>query len=707
MENTAESLRLQYCASCGVEIQPIHYLASSSTNLNTNPQNPSVVYCINPTLSENQTHSSFTISGVLCKSCITTTFQSNSLTLSQNLRIIPQLNRNNTTNQDEINNIIDDDTVKSDDDQINDINNTNGISTCSICLDELTSNGRHRVVSLKCGHVFGKHCVMQWITQVQRCPTCNKKSIRSDIRPVFGLGKLQVLDTTELESVKKQLMSAKQKAASSQAREKRLELALKSSILHSEVLNNRTSNRNPQESVQNAQNHTESGTESGDWRNILQKSVDVSLKLDVKRGGRCLEIDSHQGGSIIFSRAFDIGAINRGFVLNRVSISSGRVEVSSHRVLHSKQIRDLQICPHESSVAARTIASVGEDKRLVISNIENGFSVGIFYELEEKGCSVTWLSNPNHIAVGQEKATVQLFDLRNTKCSLDSISFAQNVSNYSQHLIYSPVHSINWNPNSATLYASTHNTLIQWNIHPILASHPLRNPKHIQTFPQNAYLHSFSMISSTSTRRPLSSLLSFRNLHATSSLFLHQNPFTLVESITTPTSLSKHSNLLGTPPCSSTGVALVGHESRTVLSRTSGVNFGNNFEGVTVGKLLLSSSSGGCNRGGVTVEEDGTTVVAAGDELSRKVCMWKLNASDLDDACDADRVHGGSGTEEMDENDEETLFWKRFSTVHGMLLPESHSELILDVKLSTKFGICASISSNSLLVHRIPFQSLI
>lgn len=32
-------------------------------------------------------------------------------------------------------------------------------TTCSICLDSWELNGNHRVVSLKCGHLFGESCI--------------------------------------------------------------------------------------------------------------------------------------------------------------------------------------------------------------------------------------------------------------------------------------------------------------------------------------------------------------------------------------------------------------------------------------------------------------------------------------------------------------------------------------------------------------------
>lgn len=39
---------------------------------------------------------------------------------------------------------------------------------CTICYDPCMISGRHRLVSLRCGHLFGKKCIERWIT-VRSC----------------------------------------------------------------------------------------------------------------------------------------------------------------------------------------------------------------------------------------------------------------------------------------------------------------------------------------------------------------------------------------------------------------------------------------------------------------------------------------------------------------------------------------------------------
>lgn len=55
---------------------------------------------------------------------------------------------------------------------------------CAICLQNMTSDGEHRIASLKCGHVYGYSCISSWIDRTSRatCPKCRVSTGRGDIR---------------------------------------------------------------------------------------------------------------------------------------------------------------------------------------------------------------------------------------------------------------------------------------------------------------------------------------------------------------------------------------------------------------------------------------------------------------------------------------------------------------------------------------------
>ncbi|KAF9929059.1 RING finger and WD repeat domain-containing protein 3 [Linnemannia zychae] len=64
-------------------------------------------------------------------------------------------------------------------------------STCSICFEPWTNSGMHRLVSIKCGHLFGESCITKWINQNSgsgpaKCPECNLTTTRRDIRKIWS-----------------------------------------------------------------------------------------------------------------------------------------------------------------------------------------------------------------------------------------------------------------------------------------------------------------------------------------------------------------------------------------------------------------------------------------------------------------------------------------------------------------------------------------
>jgi len=55
----------------------------------------------------------------------------------------------------------------------------------------------------RCGHLFGQKCVERWLKDGhQKCPQCNAKAKRADIRVIYAK-KLQAIDTVDLEQALK------------------------------------------------------------------------------------------------------------------------------------------------------------------------------------------------------------------------------------------------------------------------------------------------------------------------------------------------------------------------------------------------------------------------------------------------------------------------------------------------------------------------
>ncbi|XP_017056406.1 uncharacterized protein LOC108098183 [Drosophila ficusphila] len=58
--------------------------------------------------------------------------------------------------------------------------------TCPICLLPWSGDGRHCLVSLRCGHLFGKNCIHTAIRRSHRCPICRRRAYHADVRRIYG-----------------------------------------------------------------------------------------------------------------------------------------------------------------------------------------------------------------------------------------------------------------------------------------------------------------------------------------------------------------------------------------------------------------------------------------------------------------------------------------------------------------------------------------
>ncbi|XP_057390415.1 E3 ubiquitin-protein ligase RFWD3 isoform X3 [Balaenoptera acutorostrata] len=114
------------------------------------------------------------------------------------------------------------------------------VDTCTICLEQWTNAGDHRLSALRCGHLFGYKCISKWLKgQARKCPQCNKKAKHSDIVVLYART-LRALDASEQELMKssleeEQTLRKKAELESAQCRLQLQVLTEECSKLHSHV----------------------------------------------------------------------------------------------------------------------------------------------------------------------------------------------------------------------------------------------------------------------------------------------------------------------------------------------------------------------------------------------------------------------------------------------------------------------------------------
>ncbi|EDV96395.1 E3 ubiquitin-protein ligase RFWD3 [Drosophila grimshawi] len=89
--------------------------------------------------------------------------------------------------------------------------------TCTICLESWEMSGDHRLVSLRCGHLFGDSCIRRWLIESQRqssvkvCPQCKTKATTRDIRCLYAK-RLRAIDRTEEYEMRRDLDAERRRA---------------------------------------------------------------------------------------------------------------------------------------------------------------------------------------------------------------------------------------------------------------------------------------------------------------------------------------------------------------------------------------------------------------------------------------------------------------------------------------------------------------
>ncbi|XP_037935321.1 E3 ubiquitin-protein ligase RFWD3-like [Teleopsis dalmanni] len=90
-----------------------------------------------------------------------------------------------------------------------DLDEEDGI-TCPICLEHWEMSGEHRLVSLKCGHLFGNSCIRRWLNESSKqsghklCPQCKTKATYKDIRCLYAK-RLRAIDRSEEYSLREKV----------------------------------------------------------------------------------------------------------------------------------------------------------------------------------------------------------------------------------------------------------------------------------------------------------------------------------------------------------------------------------------------------------------------------------------------------------------------------------------------------------------------
>lgn len=282
--------------------------------------------------------------------------------------------------------------------------------TCSICMDSYTNAGLHRLTSLSCGHLFGQSCIERWLTvgchgSARRCPTCNKKASKRDIRVIYAK-KLVAVDTAEVERVKRLLEKA-------QAEKNRLELDCARMSLNLCMKDDEIKNLRKMLSEMKECRREEKFIMPECGSQTTQNISAMQLIELNKEGGCRVSVFNKELKKLLVSQKSP-NPLFPGFGVRKIDAYDFRP--GPFFFLHPKAIRDMAVHPEESDILL-SVSLDGTAKLLDVSaNV-----IAHTYPGTVPLWSCCWDSgNPNMFLTGSQNGVISQYDRRQTSACVNT-----------------------------------------------------------------------------------------------------------------------------------------------------------------------------------------------------------------------------------------------------------------------------------------------
>ncbi|XP_049642324.1 E3 ubiquitin-protein ligase RFWD3 isoform X2 [Suncus etruscus] len=292
--------------------------------------------------------------------------------------------------------------------------------TCTICLEQWTNAGDHRLSTLRCGHLFGYSCISKWLKgQARKCPQCNKKAKHSDIVVVYARC-LRALDTSEHERMKNSL--EKEQTLRRKAELDSAQCRLQLQVLSDECNKLRVRVKDLQKLVEHRDQISQ---KFGDSEFKLQSDLPSSQGLhkfqphkifNISQTGHCRIMAYCDSMScLVVSQPSPQAAFLPGFGVKMLSTANMRS--SQYIAMHSKQIRGLAF----SSKSRGLMLSASLDKTLKLTSLETNTVVQT-YNTGRPVWSCCWCLDENdYVYAGLVTGSILMYDLRRTNLPVQEL----------------------------------------------------------------------------------------------------------------------------------------------------------------------------------------------------------------------------------------------------------------------------------------------
>lgn len=303
----------------------------------------------------------------------------------------------------------------------------NDDDSCSICFESWTTSGNHRPACLKCGHLFGFMCIDKWLRgNGEKCPQCNAKAKRNDIRIIFARS-IKAVDTIERDRALEQLDQVQKR--NTELMVETAHLGLKYQVVMSECnrlqselrfakeevlmlkckLNSNINTSSQVPCTQDLENLMGNETKNFNSQELEPGKFVLKKTIPISEGGNCRVMAHSQFlGTIAVSQPSSV-ALFPGFGIKK--ISSLDLKTTEYVTLHSKAIRN--VCFHPTYHDG-VLLSCSLDKTVKLTSMISNTIVQV-YNLPFGAWSCVWNTDDhNYFYVGLQNGLVQEYDVRKT-----------------------------------------------------------------------------------------------------------------------------------------------------------------------------------------------------------------------------------------------------------------------------------------------------
>uniref|UniRef100_A0A182PHM1 RING-type E3 ubiquitin transferase n=1 Tax=Anopheles epiroticus TaxID=199890 RepID=A0A182PHM1_9DIPT len=277
---------------------------------------------------------------------------------------------------------------------------------CPICFDAWTLTGDHRVVSLKCGHLFGMSCIKRWMQNnpaaTRGCATCKARATMRDIRFIYARA-IKALDNTREEELLEDLNREKLKV---------IDLNTKLSVANMKLLEQSEKIDTLERKLQTYGQGAELGRSqyeqgAGDHRHSYKLSLERNIEITREPGCRALAYSAKHQLLLVSQKSTQ--PLFPGFSIRMLQVPGFVASAGAASMLvSSRSVRDIAIDASDDLFACAAM-----ERMVKVFSIQN----------RSVQCTITPSQDPlwscafdkersKFLYLGSQRGSVYVYDIR-------------------------------------------------------------------------------------------------------------------------------------------------------------------------------------------------------------------------------------------------------------------------------------------------------